>query len=187
MPTLDPTRWVDLYANDLFRLAMYRLNDVALSEDVVQDTFLAALKAKQDFNGDSSEKTWLTAILKNKIADVFRSKQRAFKETDIKWENYMFEQEPYDTHWKKNEAPADWSLNGEEKIISSAYRQVLKQCMSRLSGQQQSLLQYKFFQGKKGEVICKEMNLSPSNFWVMMHRINLQLRKCLEQNWFILK
>lgn len=184
MLSLDPTRWVDLYADDLFRLAMYRLNDASICEDLVQETFLSALKARNEFKGESSEKTWLTAILKHKIADVFRRKKQQEILIQTEWEHILFENDPYDTHWKKNEVPTNWDGNAEEKLIGREYIQVLRNCISRLSGIQQSLLQNKFFEEKKGDAICKEMNLTPSNYWVMMHRINLQLRKCLEQNWF---
>ena len=62
MHTLNPTNWVTLYADYLLRYAMFRLNDEAQCEDLVQETFLSALKAKDKFKGNSSEKTWLTSI-----------------------------------------------------------------------------------------------------------------------------
>src|SRR5690349_20419280 len=60
----------------LLRVARLQLRDAALAEDVVQDTLVAALGAKEGFTGRSTVKTWLTGILKHKIVDAIRRKQR---------------------------------------------------------------------------------------------------------------
>ena len=60
----------------LLRVARLQLRDTALAEDVVQDTLAAALTAQGGFTGKSSVKTWLTGILKHKIVDAIRKKQR---------------------------------------------------------------------------------------------------------------
>jgi RNA polymerase sigma factor (sigma-70 family) len=70
--TLNPAKWVDLYADYLYKFAYYRVNKDELAEDLVQDTFLSALKAKDNYKGEASEKTWLVAILKNKIIDHYK-------------------------------------------------------------------------------------------------------------------
>ena len=71
---LNPHQWVDQHADYLFSLAIVRVNDEELAKDLVQETFLAALGRVKYFEGKSSERTWLTAILKNKIVDVYRKK-----------------------------------------------------------------------------------------------------------------
>lgn len=67
---MNPGRWVQLYADKLLAFAHYRLSDIALCEDLVQETFLSALKAMPQFKGESSEYTWLVRILRNKITDT---------------------------------------------------------------------------------------------------------------------
>jgi RNA polymerase sigma-70 factor (ECF subfamily) len=42
----------------------------------------------------------------------------------------------------------------------------------------------KFMEEKKTDEICKELEVSPSNYWVMIHRAKLLIRRCLELNWF---
>lgn len=74
--TLNPHSWVNKYANYLYTYAIYRINDSDLARDLVQETFLAGLESKDKFEGRSTEKTWLTAILKNKIVDIYRSKSK---------------------------------------------------------------------------------------------------------------
>ena len=78
MELLEPKRWVSKYADYLLRYAMFRLNDEEHCQDLVQDTFLAALKAKENFKGNSSEKTWLTSILKKSIKKLTSDESISF-------------------------------------------------------------------------------------------------------------
>lgn len=64
------------YADSLFSYAYFRVQDKGLAEELVQETFVAALAAREEFKGESSEKTWFVAILKNKIMDQLRRKYR---------------------------------------------------------------------------------------------------------------
>ena len=75
---IDPHRWVSMYADYLYTYAAFRINDQDMAKDLVQETFLAALESREKFKRRSSEKTWLTAILKNKIIDVYRSRSSGF-------------------------------------------------------------------------------------------------------------
>src|SRR6516165_7142061 len=72
----DPERWVEEHGDYLFKYALSRLRDTARAEDLVQETFLAALKGAREFQGRSSEKSWLVGILKNKIYDCYRKAGR---------------------------------------------------------------------------------------------------------------
>ena len=69
-----PNLWVKNYADYLYSYAYTRIDDNELARDLVQETFLGALQGWGKFDGRSSEKTWLTSILKNKIFDVYRKK-----------------------------------------------------------------------------------------------------------------
>ena len=74
----DPERWVEEHGDYLFKFALVRLRDPAKAEDMVQETFLAALKGGQSFAGRSAEKSWLAGILKHKILDHYRNRQLKF-------------------------------------------------------------------------------------------------------------
>jgi RNA polymerase sigma-70 factor (TIGR02943 family) len=190
MSNLNPSNWVSLYADYLLQYALFRLNDVSTCEDLVQETFLSALKAQKSFKGDSSEKTWLTAILRNKIIDEYRKKKPNYVSSDAdvddsSYGDYFETSDKGQSHWKSGQVPQLWDLTAEDKWVSKEYVQALRKCIGNLSDKQASLLQEKYFEETPSEKICKDFNLTKSNYWVMLHRINLQLRKCLEVNWFL--
>ena len=79
----NPEKWVDLYGDYLYRYALYRVYEATVAEDLVQETFLAALRSLKNFQYRSSIKTWLTGILKHKIIDHFRKKAKEQPMDDI--------------------------------------------------------------------------------------------------------
>jgi RNA polymerase sigma-70 factor (ECF subfamily) len=70
----------------LYAFALRRVGDSGLAEDLVQDTFVSALGAADGFRGDSSARTWLTGILKHRIADSFRAPERGVESLDAQEE-----------------------------------------------------------------------------------------------------
>ena len=182
MIKLEPENWIANYADYLLSFAMFRINNILVCEDLVQETFLSAWKAKNNFKGNSSEKTWLTSILKNKIIDEYRKKSRNIIVENEKIENTFFE-EGIIAHWKKENMPQSWDPIAIDKMISKEYYEILHKCITKLSEHQAALLQEKYFEESKSEKICKDFNITKSNYWITMHRINLQLRKCIESNW----
>ena len=72
LQTFNPDKWVENYADALYAYTIVRVNDMQQAEDIVQNTFLSAWKARDTYKGHASEKNWLYAILKNKIVDHFR-------------------------------------------------------------------------------------------------------------------
>jgi RNA polymerase sigma-70 factor (ECF subfamily) len=186
---LDPQHWVDNYADYLFNFAISRLSDPEKAADLVQDTFLSALKAKESFKGISTEKTWLTSILKRKIIDVYRKKSTS-KESSIQdfgeglSEDSFFRSEaPFKGHWKEGQGPHSNSLLPEGEIENNELREILEKCISLLPENLASVFVMKMIDEAPSDEICKELNITPSNVWVMMHRARLKLRNCIESNW----
>ena len=70
--TLNPDKWIDNYADYLFNYAVVRVNNSDVAKDLVQDAFFAALKSAKNFQGKSTERTWLVSILKRKVIDYYR-------------------------------------------------------------------------------------------------------------------
>ncbi|RZK44078.1 MAG: sigma-70 family RNA polymerase sigma factor [Hymenobacter sp.] len=180
----DPVNWVDKYADYLYRFAISRLLDEELARDLVQDTFLAALQQLSKFEGKSDERTWLTAILKNKIVDVYRKKGKVGVSQIAKAES---EQEgffdPENGHWNAEHYPKAFGLDEENPLLRKELGQILATCMKKLPALWFAVFSMKHMDDLKSESICAELKLSDANFWVIMHRTKLNLRACVQKNW----
>jgi RNA polymerase sigma-70 factor (TIGR02943 family) len=170
------TKWVEVYS-----WAAYKVSDIELARDLVQDTFLAAAEKIDGFKGDSSPKTWLFAILNNKIIDVYRKKVHQPVNTDSNIFSAFFDE---GQRWRSGKVPYDWHEEENHLLDNNDFRHILKNCLDDLPEKWNACIQLKFLENKKGEDICEEIGITPSNFWQIIHRAKLQLRDCIENNWF---
>ncbi len=189
----DPLEWFEIYGDYLFAYAQRRVRSRAAAEDLVQETFLAALSATGNFAGKSSEKTWLTGILKHKIYDYFGSRSRrpglTREEADFSSLNQMFERDDeWDGHWNDDFAPADWGESDGESPLRSveadAFQAVFSGCLAKLPERVAVAFVMREVDGLTSREICAMLKISTNNYWTMMHRARLHLRQCLEINWF---
>ncbi len=168
----------------LLRYALLQLRDADLAEDVVQETLLAALEARAGFAGKSSHKTWLTGILKHKIIDVMRRKSREEPlapndgESEADAVDALFKQ---DGHWRQ--FPAGWG-DPERSLEDKRFWEVFEMCSQRMPRRSARVFMMREVMGLSSEEICKALDITPTNLWVMLHRARLSLRACLETNWF---
>jgi RNA polymerase sigma-70 factor (ECF subfamily) len=177
----DPAHWAAKFADYLYSYALARLEDDHLCRDLVQDTFLAALEKLNDFKGQSSERTWLTAILKYKIIDVYRKKNAAWLtslETHGSSPEFF---EPDDGHWKDIWSPQPMAIDHGDPTIIKELAAVLRKCIDRLPPLWQSIFVLRHLEDSSTEAICQEFKLTPSNFWVIIHRAKVNLRACLQK------
>ena len=181
----DPETWIDQHGDFLYQYAMSRLGyDTQLAEDMVQDTFLSALKSTAKYQGKSSERTWFVSILKNKIIDHYRrTKGNLFKQTDFQNEEFI-ESGPQQGWWKEEFAPSDWSNAPDKSLEQKEFKSILQKCMDLLPQNLSAVFSMRELDGFDTDNICKELDISSSNLWVMLHRARTSLRHCLELNWF---
>ncbi len=176
----NPGKWVDNYADALYAYTMARVNDRQLAEDIVQNTFLSAWKGRDTYKGQASEKNWLYAILKNKIVDHFRKQATGPLTPDAGEGGQYFDD---NGHWTEAAAPQDWGQHTGQPLETKEFYSVLEKCKQKLKDIQQAVFVMKYMEDAEAEDICKVLNITPSNYWVLIHRAKLQLRKCLEKNW----
>jgi RNA polymerase sigma-70 factor, ECF subfamily len=180
---LDPSVWVDRYGDYLFRYAMLRLRDRPAAEDMVQETFLAALKDRGAFSGNSSEATWLVGILKHKIADHYRRQSR-----EAPLEGGDLGEHPdaghFDGvgHWTTG--PAEWGGNPADLYRQGEFLEQFRKCLSELSPNHANAFTLREIEGLETAEICKVLGVSETNLWVILHRARALLRRCLEIRWF---
>lgn len=171
------------HADYLFNYAITRINDQHIAEDLVQDTFVAALRNIKNFESRSKESTWLTAILKNKIIDHYRKKVRQYHKESL--DDLRSVEDYFDKNgkWNKTEQPQKWQINYNETIEQKEFYTILNNCLNRLNDLQRMAFTMKHFDDIKSKDICKELEITSSNYWVIIHRAKLQLRKCMEVKW----
>lgn len=185
----DASVWVDEYGDYLFSFAASRVRDEWTAEDLVQETLLAAMQARKNFNEKSSEKTWLCGILKHKIIDHFRKSSRetqiSDEEADLSSYDYLFREEGvWKGHWTAAARPIVWQENPEEVLEHAEFRGILSHCLGELPERVANCFALREMEGLDAKEICETLHISANNFWVMMHRARLHLRRCIDFNWF---
>lgn len=183
----DPENWVDEHGDYLFGYALLRVRDRELAEELVQETFLAALKARHNFAGQSSEKTWLVGILKHKIIDHFRRVSREHSVADFEangHEEDLFRQTgEWVDHWKPESAPKEWANDPGRLLEQKEFWEVFKRCLAELPPRLAQAFTLREIDGFSSEEICEILNISANNLWVMLHRARALLRRSMEVNW----
>ena len=187
MSAADYSRDLDQHRGYLMRVARLQLRDEALAEDVVQETLMAALSGS-GFSGKSSLRTWLTGILKHKIVDAIRRKQRepasasAFGsiESELAIEDFdaLFgERGDWDTE------PADWG-DPDAALGQAQFFAMVDFCLEKLPPNTARAFMMREVLDLETDEICKELGITANNLWVILYRARMSLRQCLEQNWF---
>lgn len=172
-------RLVSEHAEALYAYALMRVGQRESAEDIVQDTLLAALQSWESFAGRSKERTWLIGILRHKILDFFRRNSPREDPDQDKWRAEYFDKA---RHWK--DKMVNWGEDPESLAENSEFWQVLQGCLRELSQIMARAFIMREMEGMSAEAVCKHLEISETNLWVRLHRARLQLRRCLEVNWF---
>lgn len=188
---LEPEKWIDRYGDILFNYTISRINKREVAEDLVSETFFSALKGKDSYLGNASEKTWLISILKRKIIDHYRKKSTQNelnifdKDSKDDFMNHFFDKEgSSDGHWTNASSPYEWKKDLQTGVEKDEFNLILKNCLGKLPEKTSAVFILKNMEDLESDEICKELQITPSNYWVLMHRAKLQLRECIELNWF---
>ena len=182
-PVENPEKWVDLYGDYLYRFAVFRVYEATVAEDLVQETFLAALRSLKNFEYRSSIKTWLTGILKHKIIDHFRKKAKEQPIDNIEPNSNKLE-DLFDEngHWKIK--PAKWDVDPQKLYDQKEFIKIFHKCLAELPARQASAFILREIGGENTKDICKILEISATNCWALLHRARMYLRRCLEIKWF---
>ncbi len=180
----NPASWVDLYADYLYRFAIIRVADQDTAEELVQETFIAAIAAVKEnrYQGKSQEKTWLTGILKHKIVDHLRRKYRgrALPLEQI-GEDIIEASFAADGHWRAR--VGEWDINPSDRYEQKELGKILMACIEALQQRQADAVRLRELDEKTTEEICKILMITTTNYWVLMHRARLSLRQCVDDHW----
>ena len=183
----NPESWVDQYGDFLYHFSLSRIKDPSLAEDLVQETFLAALKARKNFQGRSTARTWLIAILKHKIVDHIRKQVREHTSDKLSSMLDTAANDPVDSSFNDEGdwriRPSKWAIDPMKLYEQKEFMDILYQCLGELPERQAEAFMMREIDGLSTEEICKVLNISATNSWVMLYRARMWLRQCLENNW----
>ncbi len=179
--SLEPNKWVDRYSDYLFNYTIVRVNDREIANDIISETFLAALKSAKYFKGEASERTWLISILKRKIIDYYRkiNSRKGKAEVHIDYSNDYNEGE-----WLEEQVADQSDRTAEDEMENNELGLAILECLDSINEKHAAIFRRKTIDGLDTEAICNEFNITPSNLWVIIHRARTALAECLEKNWF---
>jgi len=171
---------IAIMREEMVRFTTLQLRDAILAEDVVHETINAALSSGK-YTGRGSLKSWVFAILRNKIIDVIRDRNRHPTESFI--EDHSEYEDPFDEryHWKEAQTPADWGPP-DKVMANEQFWVIFEICLNRLPENTARVFMMREHLELDLKEVCKELDISDKNAWVIMHRARMQLRQCLEMN-----
>lgn len=180
----DPNTWVDAYGDRLFRYALSRVRNEASAEDLIQDTLLTAFKSRANFKGDSSELTWFTGILRNKIFEYYRRQAKEVpllpSDEDLDPESEFFD----GRHWSASSAPRDWGGEPARKAESVEFTRALRSCLDALTQNVARAFILREMEGLGPKETADALGISPAHLAVLLYRARMRLRRCLERSHF---
>lgn len=182
----DPKTWVEQHGDYLFRYAMIRIRNETVAEDLVQDTLLAAFQNRERFTSGSSERGWLTGILRHKILDHFRqqTRERTVHPDDVLPAELTDRFDDLGL-WRRDPdcGPVEWGEDAATQMQRQEFMAALKLCLSKLPARYADAFVLREMEAADSTKVQETLGITASNFWVLLHRARMQLRLCLEQGW----
>lgn len=170
----------------MLKFAQLHLGDTHLAEDAVQEALAGAWQGSHRFAGRAAFKTWVFAILKNKVADVLRHKQRMVDASSLLQEAQDRTLDDFfdaHGHWLQEARPDAWP-SPEDSLSQQQFWAVLEVCLNGMPAAQARVFMLREFMGFDTDEICRTADVTSGHFFVLMHRARLRLRECLSQRWF---
>ncbi len=169
--------WVDDHADALYRFALLRVRDKHTVEDLLQETYLAALGSSRAFRGDSSTRTWLVAILRLKIIDYYRrtSKEHNPSQTTV----------PTEFSSERKERLRKWNCEPSRTLENQEFWQVFRNCVDKLPATLTRAFSLRELDGCSPRQVCELLKITQENLAVRIYRARTLLRDCLDKHWFL--
>ena len=179
--------WVERFGDDLYGYAVRRVGRADLAEDLVQETLLAGVRAWPTFGGRADPRTWLTGILRHKVADHLRARYQrpaAAASLDAQGELAAEEEAAFDGRGRWRAGVADGSSDPHRLAEGREFRRAVDACVGKLPGRMARLFVGRVVDDVPTADLCAELNITPDHGWTLLHRARLRLRQCLAQTWF---
>lgn len=179
---LDPELWIERYGDELYRYAVSRLRSSEAAEEVVQETLVAAWKHADQFSGKGSERGWLMGILRRKLIDFIRQRNRTTSLDDSQGGDPLDELFDQSGNWRP-----EWRATGVRPLDSLErveFWRILESCLRGLPTRQADAFVLRELEEQSTDAICKALEVSSSNVWVLLHRARTRLSRCMNVRWY---
>lgn len=176
---VNPEQWLDQYGDYLYRYAMSRLHDPEEAEEAVQETFVAGLRHRDQYRGQGSERAWLLGILKRKVIDCVRRRNRSGQQQTSEASDIT--EALFDSRGNWRSDPRMAAVSPEELVSRQQFWEALHACLGRLPPRQADVFTLRELDGLSSDDICRLLDISYSNLGVLLHRARLGLSDCLKR------
>jgi RNA polymerase sigma-70 factor (ECF subfamily) len=176
----------------LLRLALMHVPTRAIAEEVVQDTWLAALEGIDRFEGRSSLRTWLASIVLNKartrgqrerrvlpFSFLRRRQEEGRDEPAVDPDRFQSARDQRPGSWAR--PPVEWD-SPEERLSSDEARRILLEAIAELPARQRDVIALRDISGLSAAETCNVLGLTETNQRVLLHRARSKVRAALERH-----
>ncbi|QLB13093.1 RNA polymerase sigma-70 factor (ECF subfamily) [Bisgaardia hudsonensis] len=178
---------IEIIRKQMLHFTILQIRDPHIAEDLVQDAFVNACKYTQSFRGESSLKTWMFAILKNKIVDFLRSNKKTVALSELEQDDDQdLTEKVFDQRGEWDQSmfsPSEWQST-ENTAYSEEFWRIFDFCLNNLPPLQARVFMMRSYLELDTEHICRECDISTTNLYTNLYRARLQLQVCLSQKWF---
>jgi RNA polymerase sigma-70 factor (ECF subfamily) len=168
---------VERYNGAMFRLALSFVDSRAVAEEVVQDTWLAALRGLVRFEGRSSLKTWLFTILVNRARTTGVREARSFPLADA---GPAVDASRFGPSGAWASPPEQWIEEAENRVDAAKVKQLLQGSFDALPARQREVVLLRDVEGLSSTEVCTVLAISEANQRVLLHRGRSKIRQSLE-------
>jgi len=172
----DPQALSDIvlsHSRSLFRASLGMGFRAEEAEDLVQDVFIVFLETLDRFEGRSQVRTWLFGILHRKALERRRSRIREERQDPI--------DEVMEARFNPNGSWACPPAKLDRDLESKDLRKAIEECMERLPELQRRVFVLRDMEEVATEEVCKILDISSTNMFVLTFRARNRLRECLER------
>ncbi len=164
-------RVVDAHYPMIYRVALKMLNDPQDAEDILQETFLKALRGIHNFDGRAKLSTWLYRIATNEALMFLRKRRPDTISTDEPLEGDEGLQEPIQI--------VDWCCLPERELMSAEAMRHLDQAVEQLTPALRAVFVLRDIENLSTTETAEVLNLSESAVKTRLSRARLRLREDL--------
>ena len=181
---MDFTRLIDEYSPALLNRAYYLLSNKEDAEDLVQEVLYSAYINYQNYTGKGSTLSWLMGILYNKAMDQYKKRYKYGTKIQINFTTDFDKHGEWNDPDETNQWFGDDNTEQEHLLDNTEFRDQFYGCLDALPQKWRVVVKLCYLNENKAEYICSELGITLTNYWKLLQRSRLQLRKCIDTKWF---